>query len=73
MLPTIDLDETRGILGSLKKPDINSIEFHQQLGKSTITMDIFGNHSGNFFLGEASIIALYSNIFEKLDKSEMKN
>jgi hypothetical protein len=26
-----------------------------------------------FFLGESSIVALYSNIFEKLGKSEMKN
>jgi hypothetical protein len=68
----VDLDETRGILGSLKKLDRNSIEFHQQLGKSTITVDIFGSHCGSFFLGGSSIIALYSNLFEKLDKSEMK-
>jgi hypothetical protein len=72
MLPTMDLDETRGILGSLKKPNRNSIEFHQQLGKSTITLDVFRSHSGSFFLGESNIIALYSNLFEKLDKSEMK-
>jgi hypothetical protein len=39
----------RRILGSLKKPDRNSIEFHQQLGKSTITLDVFKNHSGSFF------------------------
>jgi hypothetical protein len=26
-----------------------------------------------FFLGESSIVALYSNLFEKLGKSEMKN
>jgi hypothetical protein len=26
-----------------------------------------------FFLGESNIVALYSNIFEKLGKSEMKN
>jgi len=43
------LNEIRRILGSLKKPDRNSIEFHQQLGKSTITLDVFKNHSGSFF------------------------
>jgi hypothetical protein len=26
-----------------------------------------------FYLGELSIVALYSNLFEKLGKSEMKN
>jgi hypothetical protein len=35
-------------------------------------MDIFGNHSDSF-LGESSIVALYSNIFEKLNENEMKN
>jgi len=49
MLPMVDLDETKGILGSLRKPDRNSIEFHQQIGKSTITLDVFKNHSGSFF------------------------
>jgi hypothetical protein len=40
MLPIVDLDETRGTLGSLKKHDKNSIQFHQQLGKSTIIVDV---------------------------------
>jgi hypothetical protein len=35
-------------------------------------IDFFGCHSGSF-LGESSIVALYSNIFEKLGKNEMKN
>jgi hypothetical protein len=26
-----------------------------------------------FFMGESSVVALYSNLFEKLGKSEMKN
>ncbi len=30
---------------------------------------MFGSHSGSFFLGESSIVALYSNLFEKLNKS----
>jgi hypothetical protein len=36
-------------------------------------MDFCGCHSGSFFLGESSIVELYSNIFEKLGKNEMKN
>jgi hypothetical protein len=32
-------------------------------------MNFFGSHSGNFFLSESSIVALYSNLFE----SGMKN
>ncbi len=48
MLPIMDLDETRGTLGSLKKLDKNSIEFHQQLGKSTIIVDVFGSHNFSF-------------------------
>jgi len=72
MPPTLDLDETRGILGSLKKLDRSSVEFHQQQGKSTITLDVFKSHSGSFFLGESNIIALYSKLFDKLNKSEMK-
>jgi hypothetical protein len=36
-------------------------------------MDFFGNHNGSFFLNESSIVVLYSNLLEKLGKSEMKN
>jgi hypothetical protein len=35
-------------------------------------MDIFGSIM-TIFLGESSIVALYSNLFEKLGKNEMKN
>jgi hypothetical protein len=36
-------------------------------------MDVFGMHNGSFFLGESNIVALYSNLFEKFNKNEMKN
>ncbi len=36
-------------------------------------MDFFGCHNGSVFLSESSIVALYSNIVEKLGKNEMKN
>jgi len=36
-------------------------------------VDFFGSQSGSFFGSESNIVALYSNLFEKLDKSEMKN
>jgi hypothetical protein len=36
-------------------------------------MDNFGSHNGSCFLSESSIVALYSNLLEKLDKNEMKN
>ncbi len=34
---------------------------------------LFWTSQWEFFLGESSIVALYSNIFKKLSKSEMKN
>jgi hypothetical protein len=36
-------------------------------------MDFFGCHNGSVFLSESSIVALHSNIVEKLGKNEMKN
>jgi len=38
-----------------------------------VTMDFFGSPNDSFFLGELSFVALYTNLFEKLGKSEMKN
>jgi hypothetical protein len=35
-------------------------------------MDFFENDGASFFLSESSIVAMYSNLFEKLGKSEMK-
>jgi hypothetical protein len=42
-------------------------------GKKHTPLDFFGNHSGIYFLSKSSIVALYSNLFEKLGKSEIKN
>jgi hypothetical protein len=42
------------------------------LSKNTLHSPFLGNH-GDIFLGELSIVALYSNLFEKLGKNEMKN
>jgi hypothetical protein len=36
-------------------------------------MDNFGSHSGNCFLVSLIVVGLYSNLFKKLGKSEMKN
>ncbi len=36
-------------------------------------MDNFGSHNGSFFMNKWNIVALYSNVFEKLGKNEMKN
>jgi hypothetical protein len=36
-------------------------------------MDFFRSYNGSFFFIESSIVVLYSNLFEKLGKSEMKN
>jgi hypothetical protein len=41
-------------------------------GKSTLHSP-FLEVTMAIFLGESSIVALYSNLFEKLGKSEMKN
>jgi hypothetical protein len=39
MLPTLDVNETRGILGSLQKPNTNSIEFHKQVNQNKMNVD----------------------------------
>jgi hypothetical protein len=36
-------------------------------------MDNFGSHSGNCFSVSLIVVGLYSNLFKKLGKSEMKN
>jgi hypothetical protein len=36
-------------------------------------MDFFRSHNGSFFFIESNIVVLYSNLFEKLGKREMKN
>jgi hypothetical protein len=39
MLPTLDVNETKGIFGSLEKPNTNSIEFHKQVNQNKINED----------------------------------
>jgi hypothetical protein len=44
----------------------------QEWGKSTLHSPFFGSHN-DFFMGESSIVGLYSNLFEKLGKSDIQN
>jgi hypothetical protein len=47
------------------------IKLHQ--GVKAHYNGIFWKSLWQFFLSESSIVALYSNLFEKLSKSEIKN